>query len=46
MEDLSIALRNLKIPSSHTIINMIIPLSDCRFCNIKKARARKIYSIY
>jgi len=41
MEDLSTALRNLKIPSSHTIINMIIPLSDCRFCNIKRQEQEK-----
>ena len=41
MEDLSTALRNLKIPSSHTIINMIIPLSDCNFCNIKRQEQEK-----
>ena len=41
MEDLSSALRNLKIPSSHTIINMIIPLSDCNFCNIKRQEQQK-----
>ena len=41
MEDLSAALRNLKIPSSHTIINMIIPLSDCNFCTIKRQEQQK-----
>ena len=41
MEDLSTALRNLKIPSSHTIINMIIPLSDCNFCTIKRQEQQK-----
>ena len=39
--DLSSALRNLKIPSSHTIINMIIPLSDCNFCTIKRQEQQK-----
>lgn len=41
MEDLSTALRNLKIPSSHTIINMVIPLSDCNFCTIKRQEQQK-----
>jgi len=41
MEDLSAALRNLKIPSSHTIINMIISLSDCNFCTIKRQEQQK-----
>ena len=41
MEDLSAALRNLKIPGSHTIINMIIPLSDCNFCTIKRQEQQK-----
>jgi len=41
MEDLSAALRNLKIPYSHTIINMIIPLSDCNFCTAKRQEQQK-----
>ena len=41
MEDLSSALRNLKIPYSHTIINMIIPLSDCNFCTAKRQEQQK-----
>jgi len=41
MEDFFTALRNLKIPSSHTIINMIIPLSDCNFCTIKRQEQQK-----
>ncbi|OIN96250.1 hypothetical protein AUJ66_06800 [Candidatus Desantisbacteria bacterium CG1_02_38_46] len=41
MEDLSSALRNLKIPNSHTIINMITPLSKCDFCNAKRQEQQK-----
>lgn len=41
MEDLSSALRNLKIPYSHTIINMITPLSDCDFCTAKRQEQQK-----
>jgi len=41
MEDLSSALRNLKIPCSHTIINMITPLSDCDFCTAKREEQQK-----
>jgi len=41
MEDLSTALRNLKIPYSHTIINMIIPLADCNFCTAKRQEQQK-----
>jgi len=41
MEDLSSELRNLKISNSHTIINMIIPLSDCNFCTIKRQEQQK-----
>jgi len=41
MEDLSSALRNLKIPYSHNIINMIIPLSDCNFCTAKRQEQQK-----
>jgi arsenite-transporting ATPase len=41
MEDLSAALRNLKIPYSHNIINMIIPLSDCNFCTAKRQEQQK-----
>jgi len=41
MVDLSSALRNLKIPYSHTIINMIIPLSDCNFCTAKRQEQQK-----
>jgi len=41
MEDLSSALRNLKIPYSHTIINMIISLSDCNFCTAKRQEQQK-----
>lgn len=45
MEDLSAALSNLKIPSSHTIINMIIPLSDCNFCTAKRLEQQKYIQI-
>ena len=41
MEDLSSALRNLKIPYSHTVINMIIPLSLCNFCTAKRREQQK-----
>jgi len=41
MKDLSSALHNLKIPYSHTIINMIIPLSDCNFCTAKRQEQQK-----
>ncbi|MBT9151484.1 MAG: Arsenical pump-driving ATPase [candidate division WS2 bacterium] len=41
MEDLSSALRNLKIPYSHTIINMIISLSGCNFCTAKRQEQQK-----
>jgi len=41
MEDLSSALRNLKVPYFHTIINMIIPLSDCNFCTAKRQEQQK-----
>ena len=41
MEDLSSALRNLKIPYSHNIINMIIPLADCNFCTAKRQEQQK-----
>jgi len=45
MEDLSAALSNLKILSSHTIINMIVPLSDCNFCTIKRQEQQKYIQI-
>jgi arsenite-transporting ATPase len=41
MEDLSSALHNLKIPYSHTIINMIIPISDCDFCTAKRREQQR-----
>ena len=41
MEDLSSALHNLKIPYFHTIINMIIPFSDCNFCTAKRQEQQK-----
>lgn len=41
MEDLSAALRDLKIPYSHNIINMIIPLADCNFCTAKRQEQQK-----
>jgi arsenite-transporting ATPase len=41
MEALSISLINLNIFCSHTIINMIIPLSDCDFCSIKRQEQQK-----
>ncbi|MDO9575469.1 MAG: TRC40/GET3/ArsA family transport-energizing ATPase [bacterium] len=41
MGDLSSTLHNLKIPCSHTIINMIVPLSDCYFCNTKRTEQQK-----
>jgi arsenite/tail-anchored protein-transporting ATPase len=45
MEDLSAALSNLKILSSHTIINMIVPLSDCNFCTIKRQEQQKYIQV-
>lgn len=41
MKDLSSALRNLKIPYFHTIINMIIPLSVCNFCTAERQEQQK-----
>jgi anion-transporting ArsA/GET3 family ATPase len=40
-EALSSSLTNLKIFCSHTIINMIIPLSDCDFCSAKRQDQQK-----
>jgi len=41
MGDLSSSVSELKIPSSHTIINMIIPPTDCRFCAAKRENQQK-----
>ena len=41
MEDLSSSVAELKIPASHTIINMIIPPTDCLFCSAKRENQRK-----
>lgn len=41
MEDLAEAVTSLKIPCSHTIINMIIPPTECSFCAAKRKEQQK-----
>ncbi len=41
MGDLSASVANLKVPSRHTIINMIIPPSECGFCAAKRRNQQK-----
>ncbi len=41
MGDLSASVANLKIPSSHIIINLIIPPSNCGFCAAKRKEQQK-----
>ena len=41
MEDLAKAVTSLKIPCSHTVINMIIPPTDCSFCAAKRKEQQK-----
>ena len=41
MEDLSSSIADLKMPSSHTIINMIIPPTRCAFCKLKRESQQK-----
>ncbi len=42
MGDLAVSVANLKIPSFHTIINMIIPPTDCGFC-VAKSKEQQRY---
>ena len=41
MEGLAKSLSDLKIPSSHIVINMIIPPTDCGFCATKRSEQKK-----
>jgi arsenite-transporting ATPase len=41
MGDLASSVANLNIPSSHTIVNMIIPPTDCAFCTAKRREQQK-----
>jgi len=41
MGDLFSSVADLKVPSSHTIINMIIPPTDCGFCAAKGENQQK-----
>jgi len=41
MGDLSASVANLKIPSFHIIINMIIPPTDCGFCAAKRKEQQR-----
>ena len=41
MGDLSSSVADLKIPSSHAIINMIVPPTDCGFCAAKRENQQK-----
>ncbi|MBU4314073.1 MAG: ArsA family ATPase, partial [Actinobacteria bacterium] len=36
-EDLLASIRDLGIPSSHIVINMVIPPTDCGFCSLKRS---------
>ena len=36
MGDLAASIARLRVPSAHTIINMVIPWSDCGFCTVKR----------
>jgi len=35
-EDLLVSMRDLGIPCSHVVINMVIPPTDCNFCSSKR----------
>ena len=35
-EDLLVSMRNIGIPCSHVVINMVIPPTDCNFCSSKR----------
>jgi len=41
MGDLSSSITNLKIPSTHAIINMIMPPTECAFCAAKRQNQQK-----
>lgn len=41
MRDLFSSTAELKVPSSHTVINMIIPPTDCAFCKLKRQNQQK-----
>ena len=36
-EDLLAAIKRLGIPNSHTVVNMIVPPTECSFCSVKSA---------
>ena len=36
-EDLLRSIRGLGIPNSHTVVNMIVPPTECSFCSVKSA---------
>lgn len=36
-EDLLASMRELGIPCSHVVVNMVIPLTDCVFCSLKRS---------
>jgi len=36
-EDLLASMKDLGIPSSHIVVNMVIPLTDCAFCSLKRS---------
>ena len=36
-EDLLASMRELGIPSGHIVVNMVIPLTDCAFCSLKRS---------
>jgi anion-transporting ArsA/GET3 family ATPase len=41
MEDLSYSIAELNIPSLHMIINMIVPLTGCSFCAVRRKNQQK-----
>lgn len=41
MEDLAESITKLKIPCSHTVINLIIPPTECSFCAAKRKEQQK-----
>ncbi|MDA2929104.1 hypothetical protein MYX84_03995, partial [Acidobacteria bacterium AH-259-O06] len=36
-EDLLAAIKRLGIPNNHTVVNMIVPPTNCDFCSVKSA---------
>jgi len=36
-EDLLASMRELGIPSGHIVVNMVIPLTNCTFCSVKRS---------